>query len=117
MFRYPVQARHPAPLEALRAEIRRVRASGAERIALMGFSAGGHLAGHAALPTSASDPDRVDAVILCYPVVSMELGTDPGSQRELLGTAPRPEERATTSLDRLVTASVGSALLHLAHRQ
>ncbi|HSK32596.1 MAG TPA: alpha/beta hydrolase [Propionicimonas sp.] len=105
VFRYPVRATHPAPLEAVRAEIRRVRTSGAERIALLGFSAGGHLAGHAALTATPSDPERVDAVILCYPVVSMELDTHQGSRQELLGTTPSAGARAATSLDRLVTAA------------
>jgi acetyl esterase/lipase len=50
VFRYPLHTRHPVPLEALRAEISRRRADGAERIGLIGFSAGGHLAGLAALP-------------------------------------------------------------------
>jgi acetyl esterase/lipase len=104
VFRYPVRATHPAPLEAVRAEIRRVRTSGAERIALLGFSAGGHLAGHAALTATPSDPERADAVILCYPVVSMELDTHQGSRQELLGTIPSTGARAATSLDRLVTA-------------
>lgn len=40
VFRYPVHTTHPGPLEAVRAEIRRIRASGAERIALQGSSAG-----------------------------------------------------------------------------
>ena len=44
VFRYPLHTRHPAPLEALRAEISRRRANGARRIGLIGFSAGGHLA-------------------------------------------------------------------------
>ncbi|MFE4631662.1 hypothetical protein, partial [Streptomyces mirabilis] len=43
VFRYPLRARHPEPLNALRAEIRRRRAAGAQRIGLIGFSAGGHL--------------------------------------------------------------------------
>ncbi|MGM7671083.1 alpha/beta hydrolase [Microbacterium sp. A93] len=105
VFRYPVRTEHPAPLEAVRAEIRRIRSHGVERIALVGSSAGGHLAGHAALTTSATASERVEAVILCYPVVSMEIDTDRGSQRELLGASPPPETRATTSLDRLVTPS------------
>jgi acetyl esterase/lipase len=44
VFRYPLHTRHPVPLEALRAEISRRRADGAQRIGLIGFSAGGHLA-------------------------------------------------------------------------
>jgi hypothetical protein len=50
VFRYPLNVRHPAPLDALRAEIRRRHAAGARRIGLIGFSAGGHLAGLAAPP-------------------------------------------------------------------
>jgi acetyl esterase/lipase len=103
VYRYPVHAEHPAPLEAVRAEIRRLRAAGVERIALLGSSAGGHLAGHAALSASPSDRERVEAVILCYPVVSMELDTDTGSQQELLGTTPSATARAATSLNRLVS--------------
>lgn len=105
VLRYPVRAEHPAPLDAVRAAIRRVRADGAERVVLLGFSAGGHLAGHAALTAAATDPERVDAAVLCYPVVSMELDTHRGSQQELLGPAPSAEARAATSLDRLVTAA------------
>ncbi|WP_313817762.1 alpha/beta hydrolase [Citricoccus sp.] len=103
VFRYPVRERHPTPVDAVQSEVRRIRASGIERVALMGFSAGGHVAGHAALAAGASGSERVDAVILGYPVVSMELDTDPGSRRELLGPTPRTEDRLATSLDRLVT--------------
>ena len=49
VFRYPLLARHPVPLDALQAEIRKLRDAGARVIGLMGFSAGGHLAGLAAL--------------------------------------------------------------------
>ncbi len=105
VFRYPVGAAHPAPLDAVQAEIRRIRTGGAERIALLGSSAGGHLAGHAALSAAPSEPARVDAAILCYPVVSMELDTHQGTQRELLGATPQAEARAATSLDRMVTVA------------
>ncbi len=104
VFYYPVQTRHPGPLDAVREEIRRVRATGVERLALLGFSAGGHLAGHAALTASADAVEGVDAAVLCYPVVSMELATHRGSQDELLGPDAGGELRAATSLDRLVTA-------------
>ena len=42
VFRYPLLVRHPEPLLAVRGEIRRLRHGGAERIGLIGFSAGGH---------------------------------------------------------------------------
>ena len=45
VFRYPLSVRHPEPLEALLGEIRRLRSEGVERVGLVGFSAGGHLAG------------------------------------------------------------------------
>jgi acetyl esterase/lipase len=45
VFRYPLNVRYSVPLDALRAEIATRRAGGAQRIGLMGFSAGGHLAG------------------------------------------------------------------------
>src|SRR5271169_1401385 len=54
VFRYPLHVRHPVPLDALRAEIGRRRAAGAQRIGLIGFSAGGHLAGLAALAPGAA---------------------------------------------------------------
>ncbi|WP_104167356.1 alpha/beta hydrolase [Arthrobacter sp. SX1312] len=103
VFAYPVQTRHPGPLDAVRAEIRRVRAAGVDRVALLGFSAGGHLAGHTALAPGARDDECVDAAVLGYPVVSMELATHRGSQDELLGSEADGTLRAATSLDRLVT--------------
>ncbi|KNC17730.1 xylan esterase [Arthrobacter sp. RIT-PI-e] len=104
VFRYPVQTPHPAPLDAVRAEIRRVRAAGADRVAVLGFSAGGHLAGPAALAPGALAGERADAAVLCYPVVSMELATHRGSQDQLLGSDAGNGLRAATSLDRLGTA-------------
>jgi len=108
VFRYPVQTRHPGPLDAVRAEVRRVRAAGHDRVGLLGFSAGGHAAGHAALAPTNTGPDdatteRVDIAILCYPVVSMELPTHADSRRQLIGLDASPELRAETSLNRLVT--------------
>jgi acetyl esterase/lipase len=103
VFRYPVETRHPGPLDAVRAEVRRARAAGATRVALLGFSAGGHAAGMAALAPGAAPDERVDAAILCYPVVSMQLRTHSGSRQQLLGDTPTDAERAATSLDRLVT--------------
>ena len=105
VFRYPVQTRHPGPLDAIRAEVRRVRATGAGRVGLLGFSAGGHAAGHATLAPDAAADERVDLAILCYPVVSMELESHAGSRIQLLGPDASPELRAETSLDRLVTAA------------
>jgi acetyl esterase/lipase len=103
VFRYPVSTRHPGPLDAVRGAVRAVRAAGASRVAVLGFSAGGHAAGMAALAPGAASDERVDAAILCYPVVSMLLPTHAGSRHELLGDAASEAERAATSLERLVT--------------
>jgi len=99
VFRYPVNVRYPAPLDALRAEIGRRRAEGAPRIGLMGFSAGGHLAGLAALA-----PDlTVDFAVLGYAITSMETETYRPARLILLGEDASPRLRRSTSLDALVT--------------
>lgn len=102
-FAYPVGTRHPAVLDAVRGEIRRVRDTGVDRVALVGFSAGGHAAGHAALAPGASARERVDLVLLSYPVVSMMLETHQVSRETLLGPDASSELRAATSVDLLVT--------------
>ncbi len=102
---YPVQTPHPAPLEAVRARVRALRRDGAERVALLGFSAGGHAAGHAALAAGAAADERVDAAILGYPVVSMLLETHQVSRETLIGPDAPGELRAATSLERMVTPS------------
>ena len=101
-FAYPVETRHPAVLDAVRGEIRRVRSTGVERVALLGFSAGGHAAGHATLAPGATEEERVDLAILCYPVVSMMLETHRDSRKNLIGLDATPAERAATSVDLLV---------------
>ncbi len=93
---------YPAELADVQRAIRWVRAHAAEekidpeRIAVMGFSAGGHLASMAAtlFDEHAYDPiDAVDKVsarpdlaILCYPVISFDRAiTHGGSRKNLLG--------------------------------
>ena len=103
VFRYPLQQRHPIPLDALRDEIGRRRAAGASRIGLMGFSAGGHLAGLAALAPGDTPQHRVDFAVLGYAITSMETETYRPSRIILLGEHATPELRRSTSLDALVT--------------
>ena len=102
VFRYPLNVRHPAPLQATRAEIRRLRAQGAQRIGLMGFSAGGHLAGLAALAPGAVPEETVQFAVLGYAITSMETETYRPSRLILLGEDASPELRRSTSLDALV---------------
>ena len=104
VFQYPLNVRHPVPLEALRAEIRRRRADGARSIGLMGFSAGGHLAGLAALAPGAAPDEAVRFVVMGYSITSMETETYRPSRLILLGEDASPELRRSTSLDSLVAA-------------
>jgi acetyl esterase/lipase len=105
VFRYPLRARHPIPLDALRAEIRRRRDGGADRIGLVGFSAGGHLAGLAALAPGTSPGESVDFVVLGYAITSMETETYRPARIILLGEHATPQQRRETSLDALVVPS------------
>jgi acetyl esterase/lipase len=97
---YPVKTRHPGPIDALRRRVAELRATGVERLGVLGFSAGGHLAGHAATL------GLVDLAVLCYPVVSMLTPTHGGSRRQLLGRWAPPWTRAALSLERRVTADM-----------
>ncbi|HNX94154.1 MAG TPA: alpha/beta hydrolase [Holophaga sp.] len=90
------------PLQDVQEAIRTLRRQAArwhidpERIGIMGFSAGGHLAASAATRHAERVYPPVDAIsarpdfcVLMYPVISMQLGlTHPGSRQGLLGDAP-----------------------------
>jgi acetyl esterase/lipase len=105
VFLYPLEVRHPAPLNALRAEIRRLREGGSTQIGVMGFSAGGHLAGLAALAEGADAGEAVDFAVLGYAITSMETETYRPARLILLGEDATPELRRATSLDALATGS------------
>ena len=118
---------YPAPQQdALRA-IRLVRAHAAkwkvkpDNIAVLGFSAGGHLAascgtlwnGINADAGDAADREsaRPDAMILCYPVINVSTGHR-GSGRRLLGAKePDKEKLAKLDLETRVTADTPPAFL------
>ncbi len=94
----------------------------ADRIGLMGFSAGGHLAAMVATHFDGGHPDaadpidrlgsRPDFLILAYPVISFShdiagsdaLGAYAGSGRNLLGDNPVPALLDEVSAERSVTA-------------
>ena len=103
VFRYPLNVRHPEPLDALRAEIGRRRAEGAQRIGLIGFSAGGHLAGLAA--PFARRNARSDRAVRCALLRHHLDGNRdvPSCRLILLGENASPQLRRSTSLDSLVT--------------
>ena len=69
----------------------------------MGFSAGGHLAGLAALAPGAAADETVQFAVLGYAITSMETETYRPSRLILLGEDASPELRRSTSLDSLVT--------------
>lgn len=98
---YPVLTRHPAPLDTVQAVIREEREAGAPLIGIIGFSAGGHLAGHAAL--TGVDATAVDFALLCYPVVNFLSETHAGSRENLIGLDATDELRRSVSLQLLVT--------------
>ena len=112
--------RHPAPLEDAQRAIRTVRARAAEwkvdpqRLGILGFSAGGHLASSAGThfdqgKIAAVDPiERVgcrpDFLILCYPVISLTTPfTHQGSKQNLLGENPDPKLVESLSSELQVT--------------
>lgn len=127
---YPVApARYPHALYevlAALADLRTGRRGGAPvdgPVALLGSSAGGHLAGTAATATdeeladvaalTGADPAEVrrpDAVALCYPVVSLVDHPHLGSRLALLGTDDDAPARAL-SVDRRVDDATPPAFL------
>jgi acetyl esterase/lipase len=102
---YPVATKHPGPLLAIQSEIAKERAAGATTVGVLGFSAGGHLAGHAAVAPIAKPDERPDFVVLGYPVVSMTSPTHAGSRENLIGLDANALLREDTSLELLVTTA------------
>jgi acetyl esterase/lipase len=100
---YPVGTKHPIPLLAIQSEIAAERAAGAPMVGVLGFSAGGHLAGHSAVAPVAQPHERPDFAVLCYPVVSMISPTHEGSRQNLIGLDANALLREDTSLELLVT--------------
>lgn len=96
--------RHPAMLDDAARAVRLVRAEAIKwkidphRVAIMGSSAGGHLASTLLTHFDAGKADEVDPVerqssrpdlgILCYAVISMGEHTHAGSKKNLLGDNP-----------------------------
>ncbi len=109
VLKYRLGPRYNQPnqlLDAARA-VRTVRARAKEwgidanRIGVLGFSAGGHLASTLGTKFDAGKPDskdeiervssRPDLLILLYPVITMGEFTHAGSKKNLLGDNPTPE--------------------------
>lgn len=120
--------RHPIPLSDVQRALRYVRSHAErwnvdpQRIGVMGFSAGGHLASSAATHFDSGNPDAADPVarvssrpdfaVLGYPVISLQPGiTHGGSVRNLLGDQPTPELREQLSGELQVTADTPPVFL------
>ena len=124
--------RHPAMLFDAARAVRTVRARADEfgvdprRIAVLGFSAGGHLAStigthfDAGNPEAADPIDRVssrpDALVLIYPVVALATEyAHGGSRRNLLGNQPDPDTLASLSNETQVTKETPPTFLVHTH--
>ena len=117
-YRFPKGRCYIPILDAQRA-IRTVRASAKQwninpdRVGIIGFSAGGHLAATAGTHFTAGDPKgtdpidrlscRPDFVMLVYPVITMGEKTAPATKGNLLGPDPEPEIVERFSAEKQVT--------------
>ncbi|MBV9923391.1 MAG: alpha/beta hydrolase [Acidobacteria bacterium] len=118
-YRLGPRYHHPSMLQDAARAVRTVRARAAEwgldreRVGILGFSAGGHLASTAGTHfdvgrADATDPiervsSRPNLMILIYPVITMRELTHAGSKKNLLGENPTPELVALLSNEEQVT--------------
>lgn len=119
--------KHPAEIsDAIRA-VRWVRAHAKEyninpkKIAVMGFSAGAHLAGSVSVHYNKemykgndsidNESARPDASILCYPVIDMFEYRHDGSRQNLIGSTPLHSDKEFMSLYKQVTINTPPAFL------
>ncbi len=119
--------RHPVPLMDAQRAIRLVRHNAGawnvrpDRIVILGFSAGGHLASTAATHFDAGDPQsadpvqrmssRPDAAILCYPVITFGEFGHMGSMHNLIGEDPDEDLRNSLSNELRVTSDTPPAFI------
>ena len=119
--------RHPIPMNDAQRAMRLVRSHAAEwgidsnRLGIMGFSAGGHLASTVgthydkgiagAMDVIERFSCRPDFMVLVYPVISMGKVTHGGSRRNLLGDNPSQELMDNLSNELLVTEDTPPAFL------
>jgi acetyl esterase/lipase len=81
------------------------------RIGIIGFSAGGHLAACAATTFAPLEFCRPDFCVLIYPVITMTTNTHSGSLNNLLGTNSTEKLRAHYSAEKLVTCKTPPTFL------
>ena len=129
-YRLGPKYHHPVEMQDAQRAIRTIRAHAtewhiaADRIGVLGFSAGGHLAATVSThfdsgSAQAQDPvdrasSRPDFTILGYPVISLvEPWTHQGSKTNLLGEQAASELASSLSADRAVTAATPPTFLFL----
>ena len=128
-YRLGPKYHHPVELGDAQRAIRTVRSKAAQfrilpdRVGIMGFSAGGHLASSAGTHfdpgnSSASDPidrlsSRPDFLVLCYPVITFTATPyiHRGSMRNLLGENPDPKLVESLSSELQVSAQTPPTFL------
>jgi acetyl esterase/lipase len=126
-YRLGPKYHHPIELGDAQRAIRTVRTKAAEyrvlpdRIGIMGFSAGGHLASSAGTHFDAGNPSAVDPIdragsrpdfmVLCYPVISFGPFAHRGSMQMLLGDNPDPKLVELMSNELQVTAQTPPTFL------
>jgi acetyl esterase/lipase len=115
-YRIAPKYHHPAPLQDAQQAIRSVRAHAAEwhirpdRVGIMGFSAGGHLASTAGTHFDAGT--RPDFLILAYPVISFTTPyTHKGSRKNLIGDDAEAKLTESLSNELQVTAQTPPTFL------
>ena len=127
LLHYAVRpARYPVAVTQLAAAVDYVRSNAAnyhvepDKIAVMGYSAGGHLAASLGVrwhepwlsESLGKTPEdiRPNGMVLCYPVITGTMATHAGSMENLLGTADMDIWK-TQSLEELVTEQTPPAFL------
>ena len=106
-YRVKRKALYPAPQDDLMRAIREIFAHAAEwkldtgSWSLWGSSAGGHLA--ASFCTENRDVSKPNALILTYPVISMNEHTHADTRRNLCGVHPDPATYERLSVERHIT--------------
>jgi acetyl esterase/lipase len=115
-YRLGPRYHHPAMLDDARRAMRMIRSQAAQlgvnpnKIGVMGFSAGGHLA--STLSTHFQAGERPDFSILVYPVISFTTRyTHSGSMTNLLGNPPDPAQVWDLSNELKVTAATPPTFL------
>ena len=127
-YRIAPRYKHPAPLQDAQRAIRTIRANvkawglDANRIGILGFSAGGHLTSTAVTHFDSGNPSsddpiervssRPDLGVLIYPVITLVgPAAHGGSRRNLLGENPSSEMINKLSSEQQVTAKTPPCFL------